>query len=122
MERVSNSGVRTPKLDKLTVYDDYELWEDRKKVYLEAVDECARPAAILEQLANEVYMVARAANLTASAARVRTVVNALGCPCPPQKSPKTRRRVCRGLPTTSLCPGLVSLPKRALYRARGQDF
>ncbi|VDL95141.1 unnamed protein product [Schistocephalus solidus] len=66
MERVSSSGGRPPKPDKLTAYDDYELWEDRMKVYLEAVDESARPAAILGRLDNEVYTVARAANLTAS--------------------------------------------------------
>ncbi|VDM05653.1 unnamed protein product [Schistocephalus solidus] len=36
------------------------------KVYLEGVDEGARPAAILGLLDNEVYTVARAANLTAS--------------------------------------------------------
>ncbi|VDL89004.1 unnamed protein product [Schistocephalus solidus] len=66
MERVSSSGGRPPKPDKLTVYDDYDLWEDRMKVYLEAVDEGARLAAILGRLDNEVYTVARAANLTAS--------------------------------------------------------
>ncbi|VDL91167.1 unnamed protein product [Schistocephalus solidus] len=66
MERVSSSGGRPPKLDKVTVYDDYDLWEDRMKVYLEAVDEGARPATILGRLDNEVYTVARAANLTAS--------------------------------------------------------
>ncbi|VDM05270.1 unnamed protein product [Schistocephalus solidus] len=66
MERVSSSEGRPPKPDKLTVYDDYDLREDRTKVYLEAVDEGARPATILERLDNEVYTVAWAANLTAS--------------------------------------------------------
>ncbi|VDM05545.1 unnamed protein product, partial [Schistocephalus solidus] len=66
MERVSISGDRQTKPDKLTVYDDYDFWEDRIKVYLEAIDEGARPAAILGWLDNEVYMVASAAILTAS--------------------------------------------------------
>ncbi|VDL81415.1 unnamed protein product [Schistocephalus solidus] len=66
MERVSTSGGRSPKLDKLTINEDYDLWEDRMKVYLEAVDEGAHPAAILGRLDNEVYTVARATNLTAS--------------------------------------------------------
>ncbi|VDM03935.1 unnamed protein product, partial [Schistocephalus solidus] len=66
MERVSSSGGRPPKPDKLTVYDDYDLWEDRMKVCLEAVNEGARPAAILGRLDNEFFTVARAANLTAS--------------------------------------------------------
>ncbi|VDM02692.1 unnamed protein product [Schistocephalus solidus] len=48
------------------VYDDYDLWEDRMKVYLEAVDKGVHPAAILRRLDNEVFTVARAANLTAS--------------------------------------------------------
>ncbi|VDL85712.1 unnamed protein product [Schistocephalus solidus] len=65
MERVSNSGGRPHKPDKLTVYDDYDLSEDRMKVHLEAVNEGARRADILGQLDNEVYTVARAANLTA---------------------------------------------------------
>ncbi|VDL92361.1 unnamed protein product [Schistocephalus solidus] len=118
--------------DKLTVYDDYDLWEDRMKVYLEAVYEGARPAAILGRLDNEVNTVARGCqsysvahphdNLQASAARVRTVVDALGCPCRPQKFPTTRGLVCRRLPATSSCPGPSSLPKRVLHRARNQDF
>ncbi|VDM06419.1 unnamed protein product, partial [Schistocephalus solidus] len=66
MERFSSCGDRQPKPDKFTVYDDYDLWEDRIKVYFEAVDEGAHPAAILGRLDNEVYTVARAANLTAS--------------------------------------------------------
>ncbi|VDM05405.1 unnamed protein product [Schistocephalus solidus] len=66
MERVSSSGGCQPKPDKLKVYDDYDLWEDRMKVYLEAEDEGARPATILGRLDNKVYMVARATNLTAS--------------------------------------------------------
>ncbi|VDM05280.1 unnamed protein product [Schistocephalus solidus] len=66
MERVSSSGGRPPKPDKHTVYDDYDMWEDRMKVYLEAGDEGVRRAAILERLDNELYTVARAANLTAS--------------------------------------------------------
>ncbi|VDL95454.1 unnamed protein product [Schistocephalus solidus] len=48
------------------VYDDYDLWEDRMNVSLEAVDEVTHPAAVLGRLCNEVYTVSRAANLTAS--------------------------------------------------------
>ncbi|VDL85985.1 unnamed protein product [Schistocephalus solidus] len=66
MERVSNAGNRPPKPDNLTVYDGYDLWEDRMKVYLEAADEDARPAAIQGRLDNEIHMVARADQLTAS--------------------------------------------------------
>ncbi|VDL88461.1 unnamed protein product [Schistocephalus solidus] len=65
MERVSNSGSRPPKPDKLTVYDDYDLWEDQIKVYLEVVNKGACPAVNLGRLDNEVYTVARADNLTA---------------------------------------------------------
>ncbi|VDM01409.1 unnamed protein product [Schistocephalus solidus] len=63
--RVSNSGSRPPLQDKLTVYDDNDLWEDQMKVYLEAVDEGAPPTNTLGRLDNEAYTVARAANLTA---------------------------------------------------------
>ncbi|VDL96976.1 unnamed protein product [Schistocephalus solidus] len=66
MEQVSSSGGSPPKPDNLTVYDDYDLWEDRMNVYLEATDEGARPAAILGRLDNEVYTMARAVNLTSS--------------------------------------------------------
>ncbi|VDL99395.1 unnamed protein product [Schistocephalus solidus] len=126
MERVLNSGGRPSKPDKLTLYDDYDLWEDRMKVYLEAVDEGARPAAILGRLDNEVNTVARAANLTASLTPA-TIFERLqrefgwssmpGVLCRPQKSPTTRGRVCHGFPTTSSCAGPASLLKRALHRA-----
>ncbi|VDL93523.1 unnamed protein product [Schistocephalus solidus] len=66
MERVSISGGCPPKPERMTMYDDYGLWEDRRNVYLEAVDEGARPAAIVGRLDDEVYTVARAVNLTAS--------------------------------------------------------
>ncbi|VDM00851.1 unnamed protein product [Schistocephalus solidus] len=65
MKKASNSGGRPPKPDKPTVYHDNDLWEDRMKVYMKAVDEGARPATIPGRLNNEVYMVASAANLKA---------------------------------------------------------
>ncbi|VDL92858.1 unnamed protein product [Schistocephalus solidus] len=77
-EGVLNSGGRPPKPDKLTVYDDYDLWEDRMKVYLEAVEEGARSAAILGWLDNKVYTVARAVSLTASLTPV-TIFERLRC-------------------------------------------
>ncbi|VDL88101.1 unnamed protein product [Schistocephalus solidus] len=66
MERVSTCGGRPLKPDKLIVYDVYDLWEYRMKVYLEAVDEVARPAAILGRLDNEVYTADRTAIRIAS--------------------------------------------------------
>ncbi|VDM01427.1 unnamed protein product [Schistocephalus solidus] len=66
MERVSSSEGCPHKLYNLTVYGGYDFWVDRMKVYLEAVDEGACPAAILGRLDNEIYTVARAAHLTAS--------------------------------------------------------
>ncbi|VDL86427.1 unnamed protein product [Schistocephalus solidus] len=66
MKRVSNSGGHPHNPDKLKVNDDNDLWEDRMKVYLEAIDEDAHPAAIRGRLDNEVFAVARAAKLTAS--------------------------------------------------------
>ncbi|VDM05041.1 unnamed protein product [Schistocephalus solidus] len=65
-ERVSNSGGHSPKPDKLRVYYDYDLWEDRMKANLEAVDEGACPATILGRFDKEVYTVARDAKLTAA--------------------------------------------------------
>ncbi|BHF74595.1 hypothetical protein SprV_0501768100 [Sparganum proliferum] len=48
------------------MYDDYDLWEDRMKLYLESVSEGNRSLAILGQLDSDVYAVARAANITSS--------------------------------------------------------
>ncbi|BHF60351.1 hypothetical protein SprV_0100331500 [Sparganum proliferum] len=48
------------------MYDVYDLWEDRMKLYLESVSEGNRSLAILGQLDTDVYAVARAANITSS--------------------------------------------------------
>ncbi|BHF60906.1 hypothetical protein SprV_0100387600 [Sparganum proliferum] len=48
------------------MYDDYDLWEDRMKLYLESVSEGDRSLAILGQLDSDVYAVARATNITSS--------------------------------------------------------
>ncbi|BHF71919.1 hypothetical protein SprV_0401498000 [Sparganum proliferum] len=48
------------------MYDDYDLWEDRMKLYLESVSVGNRSLAILGQLDSDVYAVARAANITSS--------------------------------------------------------
>nr|VZI52103.1 unnamed protein product [Spirometra erinaceieuropaei] len=66
IEKLSSNGDQLPKPEKLTIYDDYDLWEDRMKLYLESVSEGNRSLAILGQLDSEVYAVARAANITTS--------------------------------------------------------
>ncbi|BHF70396.1 hypothetical protein SprV_0301344600 [Sparganum proliferum] len=64
MEKVSSCGNQLSKSEKLTVYDDFDLWEDRMKVYLESVDEGGRALTLLGQLDNEVYSVVREAAIT----------------------------------------------------------
>ncbi|BHF68996.1 ESCRT-II subunit protein snf8 [Sparganum proliferum] len=66
IEKLSSNGDQLPKPQKLTMYDDYDLWEDRMKLYLESVSEGNRSLAILGQLDSDVYAVARAANITSS--------------------------------------------------------
>nr|VZI04842.1 unnamed protein product [Spirometra erinaceieuropaei] len=66
IEKLSSNGDQLPKPEKLTIYDDYDLWEDRMKLYLESVSEGNRSLVILGQLDSEVYAVARAANITPS--------------------------------------------------------
>ncbi|BHF76865.1 hypothetical protein SprV_0501996500 [Sparganum proliferum] len=66
MEIVLTSGGRPPKPDKLTACDVCDLWEDPMKVYLEAIDEGERPAAILSLFDSEVYAVAGATHPTVS--------------------------------------------------------
>nr|VZI50391.1 unnamed protein product [Spirometra erinaceieuropaei] len=66
IEKLSSSGDQLPKPEQLTMYDDYDLWEDRMKLYLESVSEGNRSLVILGQLDSEVYAVARAANITSS--------------------------------------------------------
>ncbi|VDL92183.1 unnamed protein product [Schistocephalus solidus] len=48
------------------MFDEYDLRMNRRKVYLEAVDEGARLAAIMDRLENEVGTLAMADNLNAS--------------------------------------------------------
>ncbi|BHF70372.1 hypothetical protein SprV_0301342200 [Sparganum proliferum] len=61
-KEVSSSGNQLPKPDKLTVFDDNDLRQDRIKVYLVSVDEGGRAFAILGQLNSfPVSWVARAA-------------------------------------------------------------
>ncbi|BHF68757.1 hypothetical protein SprV_0301179800 [Sparganum proliferum] len=62
IEKLSSNGDQLSKPEKLTMYDDYDLWEDRMKLYLESVSEGSRSLGILGQLDSEVYAVARAAN------------------------------------------------------------
>nr|VZH94583.1 unnamed protein product [Spirometra erinaceieuropaei] len=66
IEKLSSNGDQLPKPEKLKMYDDYDLWEDRMKLYLESISEGNRSLAILGQLDSEVYAVARAANITPS--------------------------------------------------------
>nr|VZI45753.1 unnamed protein product [Spirometra erinaceieuropaei] len=66
IEKLSSNGDQLPKPEKLTTYDDYDLWEDRMKLYLEFVSEGSRSLPILGQLDSEVYAVARAANTTSA--------------------------------------------------------
>ncbi|BHF72882.1 hypothetical protein SprV_0401595300 [Sparganum proliferum] len=51
---------------KLTIYGDYDLWEDRMKLYLKSVNEGSRSLDILGQLDSEVYAVSRKTNITSS--------------------------------------------------------
>ncbi|BHF78601.1 hypothetical protein SprV_0602171400 [Sparganum proliferum] len=48
------------------MYDDYDLLEDRMKLYFESVSEGSRSLAILGQMNSEVYAVARATTITFS--------------------------------------------------------
>ncbi|BHF71708.1 hypothetical protein SprV_0401476800 [Sparganum proliferum] len=66
VEKFSSSGNQLPKSEKLTMYDDYDLCENRMKLYLESVSEGNRSLAILDQLDSEVYAVARSANIMSS--------------------------------------------------------
>ncbi|BHF58988.1 hypothetical protein SprV_0100194300 [Sparganum proliferum] len=66
IEKLSSNGDQLPKPQKPTMYDDYDLWEDRMKLYLESVSEGNRSLAILGQLDSDVYAIARAANITSS--------------------------------------------------------
>nr|VZH92818.1 unnamed protein product [Spirometra erinaceieuropaei] len=66
IEKLSSNRDLLPKPEKLTIYDDYDLWEDRMNLHLESVSEGNRSLAILGQLDSEVYAVARAASITPS--------------------------------------------------------
>nr|VZI37872.1 unnamed protein product [Spirometra erinaceieuropaei] len=66
IEKLSSNGDQLTKPEKLTIYDDYDLWEDQMKLNLESVSEENRSLAILGQLDSEIYAVARAANITPS--------------------------------------------------------
>ncbi|BHF62300.1 hypothetical protein SprV_0200528200 [Sparganum proliferum] len=66
IKKLSSNGDQFPRPQKLTMYDDYDFWEDRMKLYLESVSEGNRSLAILDQLDSDVYAVARAANITSS--------------------------------------------------------
>ncbi|BHF81793.1 hypothetical protein SprV_0802492700 [Sparganum proliferum] len=87
--------LRLSKSNKLTAYDDYDLREDRMKIYLESIDEGSRAAAILDRL-DEVCFAPRAANVMSTlipvSERLRRVFGCSPMPWVARATLKERRQ------------------------------